>query len=158
MGGVASGFQFLSYKIDTFHFDARQDASYLGHGHEFDPQKVHISFAFRQPVFDTNTGMYMGGLEARIEHPAEQEGQDCLFQLNLGLEGLFQAVEESRFDPQTEKDLVRYQIPAILFPYLRSAVTSFFASAGLGSFVFPLVNVREMAKQAEQNLEIQVIE
>lgn len=160
MGGVASGFQFISYKIDWFHFDARQDTAYLSQGHAFDPQNVQISLAFRQPIFDKGNGVYLGGLEVQLAYPSsrEEEQETYQFELTAGLEGVFRTKDKGQFSFETEQDLVKYQIPAILFPYLRAAVTGFFASAGLGSFVFPLVNVWEMARQTNRNVEIKVIE
>jgi hypothetical protein len=159
MGGVASGFQFISYKVDRFHFDARQDTAYLSQGHVFDPQDVKISLAFRQPIFDKGNGIYLGGLEAHLAYPSNREGdqESYQFELTAGLEGVFQTKDREQFSPEVEQDLVKFQIPAILFPYLRAAITGFFASAGLGSFVFPLVNVREMARQTSRALEINVI-
>jgi preprotein translocase subunit SecB len=61
-------------------------------------------------------------------------------------------------EPDLEEDMGKYQIPAILFPYHRAVVTGFFASAGLGSFIFPLIDVREMGKRIGGELEIQVVE
>jgi preprotein translocase subunit SecB len=41
----------------------------------------------------------------------------------------------------------------LLFSYLRSAITSIMAHAGLGSFIFPLINVHELAKKANLTIE-----
>jgi len=88
---------------------------------------------------------------------SEENPESYQFELKAGLEGVFQTKDKEQFSTGVEQDLVKFQIPAILFPYLRAAVTGFFASAGLGSFVFPLVNVREMARQSSRDLEIKVI-
>ena len=78
-----------------------------------------------------------------------------IVKLEIGIAGIFSA-EEGKFEKDTEENLVKIQIPMILFPYLRSAVTSIFAHGGLGSFLFPSINVQELAKNA--SLQIQEIE
>lgn len=155
MGSVNAAFQFVSYKIDLFQFSARQDLSYLGLD-ALDSEKVNIKISFRPPVFDKSNALYMGGIEATFSYPFKDE--ESLFDLQAGIEGIFQVVDKSQMEPDLEEDMVKYQIPAILFPYLRAAVTGFFASAGLGSFIFPLINVREMGKRIGDELKIQVVE
>ncbi len=155
MGSVNAAFQFVSYKIDLFQFSARQDLHFLGLD-ALDSEKVEMKISFRPPIFDTSNVLYMGGLEARLTYPFEKE--ESLFDLQAGIEGIFQVADKSQMEPDLEEDLVKYQIPAILFPYLRSAITGFFATAGLGSFVFPLINVREMGKRIGDKLEIKVVE
>lgn len=71
------------------------DGISLGYGQEFEPSKIQISFAFRRPMFDKANGVYLGGLEGRLEYPAEQEGQEFLFRLTIGLEGLFKAQDKA---------------------------------------------------------------
>ncbi|MDA3811423.1 MAG: protein-export chaperone SecB, partial [Spirochaetaceae bacterium] len=62
-------------------------------------------------------------------------------------------------EPGVPKDtlinVAKYQFPTILFPYLRSTVTSFFANAGFGTFIFPLINVVELAKKLLTDNEIE---
>lgn len=45
--------------------------------------------------------------------------------MQTGIEGIFQVVDTSQMEPDLEEDMVKYQIPAILFTYLRAAVTAF---------------------------------
>jgi len=155
MGSINAEFQFVSYKIDLFQFSARQDLHYLGITQGIDPSKIKVGLSFRPPLYSTSNALYFGGIEAKVTHPFNDES---LFELTAGIEGIFQVVEKAQFETDVEQDLVRFQIPAILFPYLRSAITGFFANAGLGSFMFPLINVREMAQQVGNHLEIKVIE
>ena len=157
MGSVNAAFQFVSYKIDLFQFAARQDLHFLGLD-ALDSEKVEMKISFRSPIFDISNAIYMGGIEARLTYPFEKEKEESLFDLQAGIEGIFQVADKSQMEPNLEEDLVKYQIPAILFPYLRSAVTGFFAAAGLGSFIFPLINVREMGKRIGDSLEIKFVE
>jgi preprotein translocase subunit SecB len=70
----------------------------------------------------------------------------------FGIAGVFSA--ESGMDKHLEENMVRFNIPAILMPYIRSAITSILAQAGFGTIVLPLINVYEIAK----NMSIQVID
>lgn len=83
--------------------------------------------------------------------------KDFLLQVELGIGGLF-SVEEDRLTKEVEEELVRVHAPAILFPYVRSTLTSLLSNAGFGSFILPLLNIQEMAKQTPVPLEIRVVE
>ena len=64
-------------------------------------------------------------------------------------------VEAEKLAEEAEKNLVQLQIPAFLFPFLRSAVCSLFISAGFPIVVIPLINVHELASQAGDKIQIQ---
>lgn len=157
MRGIESRFQFVAYKIDKFVFQAKQDVHFLLQGDKLDPQKMNMGLAVRQPLYSKENNAYMGGVEAKISYPLDEQNTDFLFELEIGMEGLFSTMSDAQFDPQVEENLVKHQIPAILFPYLRSAVTGFFVNAGMGSFVFPLVNVQELARQVGQDMSVKLL-
>jgi preprotein translocase subunit SecB len=54
-----------------------------------------------------------------------------------------------------EEKLVRLQIPALLFPYLRPGVTSLLANAGFPGVMFPLINVQALAADAGNKIRVQ---
>ena len=68
--------------------------------------------------------------------------------------GIFKVAGE-KLTEEAEKNLVRLQIPALLFPFLRSAVSSLFINAGFLGVVIPLINVHELASQAGDKIQIQ---
>lgn len=67
-------------------------------------------------------------------------------------------VAEGPLDPELEKNLVRIQIPAILFPFVRSAISSLTINAGFPGVILPLINVQEIAKEAGDKIQIQEAE
>ncbi len=71
-----------------------------------------------------------------------------------GISGYFKVVGES-LAVDTEKNLVRIQIPAVLFPFLRSAISALTINAGFPGVIIPLTNVQEIAKQAGEKIQIQ---
>jgi preprotein translocase subunit SecB len=48
--------------------------------------------------------------------------------------------------------MVRINIPAILLPYLRAAITTIISQAGFGTIVFPLINIYEIAASHPVNI------
>lgn len=73
-----------------------------------------------------------------------------------GISGFFKIID-GKLTEEAEKNLVRFQIPAILFPFLRSAVSSLLINAGFLAVVIPLINVHEMASQAGDKILIQEV-
>ncbi|MEK7880826.1 MAG: protein-export chaperone SecB, partial [Deltaproteobacteria bacterium] len=120
-------------------------------------ERWKTQIGIRQPAFFKSTKQYVGGLDITLNYPnpeiqktgvATETGQlQDIVKLSIGISGVF-TVEEGRFEKAIEESLVKIQIPALLFPYLRSAITSILAHAGLGSVLFPLINIQELAKNA----------
>jgi preprotein translocase subunit SecB len=68
----------------------------------------------------------------------------------FGITGVF--TTDGNVDKITEEKMVKINMPALLMPYLRAAMTNILSNAGFGTMLFPLVNVYEIAKT--QNLSI----
>src|SRR3990172_2882569 len=172
MSDVISNFRFEGYKVDRIKYETIPDLQFLKTTGTLAPEGWIFEIAMRQPLFLKKEKKYVGGMEMIIKYPLSKEMLDELHKLSdkkegtslesikdivkleIGIAGIF-SVEEGRFDKNTEENLVKIQIPMLLFPYLRSTVTSIFAHGGLGSFLFPLINVQELAKKA--SLQIQEI-
>lgn len=157
-GSIKSDFRFEGYKIDRISFDTIPSVNFLGITASLPSQGWRSEIGIRQPVFFKSTKQYVGGLDIILNYPnPEKQGDkaiavinpniDNLVRLAVGIAGVF-TVEEGRFEKTIEEDLIKFQIPALLFAYLRSAVTSILAHAGLGSVLFPLINIYELAKNA----------
>lgn len=74
----------------------------------------------------------------------------------FGIEGVF--LVDGALENEKEENIVKFQFPTILFPYLRSAVTNIFASAGFGSIIFPLINVHNLIANQQKHNPIKVID
>jgi hypothetical protein len=165
---IKSEFRFEGYKIDTINFETIPEVSFLEISNALNPKGWKFEIAIRPPLFLKNEKKYVGGLDMSIKYPIPEatlkDGWEEKFvsdetqkappvaftdfvKLEIGIAGIFSA-EEGKFPQKTEENLVKIQIPMLLFSYLRSAVTSIMAQAGLGSFIFPLINVHEVAKKA----------
>lgn len=159
---IISKFQFLNYKIDSFNVKNKNKVSNILNVLKSE-DKWGSSISIRRPTFYKKDFLCLGGMKLLLvlndETIAEKERNkdNAVISLECSIVGLF------RIDPkeyETNKSdcesLMKYQIPAILSPFLRATVISYFANAGYGSFIFPLLNFFQMAE--EQKIEIEVIE
>ena len=149
MGGVESGFQFLSYKCDRLSLEVTQDFRSLLFTGPLGPDQVDLSIAFRHPVHASADRSYVGGIEIEMSlfFSKDRAPKERIALAKVGISGLFKVVGGELKDEMVQH-LVKVQIPAILFPYARTALTVMCASAGLPGLILPLVNVQELAKNA----------
>jgi preprotein translocase subunit SecB len=125
------------------------------------PEEWKVAYAFRDPIYFEKLNKYIGGLDIQLKlyaetNDAEAETSACeeddtikeILHLEAGIVGTF-ALGENSFSESQIENLVTLQIPSILMPYLRAAVSSFLCSGGWLNAPLPLLNVYEMAKHAD---------
>jgi len=71
--------------------------------------------------------------------------------LEIELVGFFKF--ETTLEPERIEKLLRINATAILFPYLRSIVSSITANSGFQTLVLPIVNIHKMLEQQETEEE-----
>jgi preprotein translocase subunit SecB len=142
-GGIAS-FQFITYKIDTINFQIAKNTGTLLMNSLTVPSQLDFEVGFRQvgKYLLNNTIHHIGGLNTKIKILNSSKTQ--ILDGDFGISGLFRPIN---MDNELEERIVRYNIPAILMPYLRSAITTIVSQAGFGTVVLPLINVYEIAKK-----------
>ena len=149
-----SAFECESYKIDSVRLEMKRNLGMLESRGTIDPKNLIFKVGLRDPFFIKSQNRYIGSLLLELivvlpkptnENEIQNE-EDALLKINLSITGLFK-VDKGRFEPKIEENLAKIQIPAILFPYARSTLSSLLANGGYGSVVLPLVNVQELAKQ-----------
>lgn len=158
---MISEFQFKSYKIDRFRYQMTPYLQLLEINETFDQNLWELEIGVRQPLFSKGQKAYIGGLDIRLslELPDDQDKEKKIeiLQLEAGIAGLF-VVKEGKFEKETEEKLVKYQIPALLLPYLRGTITSFLSNAGFASVILPLINIHALAEKQLKDIDIEVIE
>lgn len=162
---VTSSFRFEGYKIDRIFYETIPEVKFL-EAMGLEPTGWKSEIIIRQPAYFKIGKKYVGGIDMTITYPINvspiedsklpaKEGDSNqnknFVTFIIGIAGLF-SVEEGRFEKNIEENLVKNQIPAILFPYLRSAITSISAHAGIGTILLPLLNIQELAKNANLNI------
>ncbi|TGL23145.1 hypothetical protein EHQ46_05775 [Leptospira yanagawae] len=157
---MKSDFQFLSYKVDSVHFNIQRKLGLLLNVQNFNPDDFKYQFKFREPTYFTKQKIYVSGMKILVTLPHNSEkgiNKRPLIHCGIEISGAFQ-VEEDKLEPKTVENLVKIQIPAILLPYARSTITTLFANAGIGTFVFPLINIQRYAQSVETQLKIKIVE
>ncbi len=159
---MKSALKFETYTIDVLVFEIKRIIGLLDFTGNIDPDLWKLNISFREPLFSQGQKKYIGGIDTGLcLFPPEVKTEDkneAIIKLDVGIVGIFSSDEEGGFDKETIENLVRVQIPAILFPYVRSTITSLFANAGFGSVILPLINMHELAKQAIGEVSIKTID
>ncbi len=159
---MKSAFKFETYKIDVLVFEIKRIIGLLGFAGYIDPNLWKLNITIREPLFSQGQKKYIGGIDTGLYlFPPEIKTEDkneALIKVDIGIVGVFSSVEEGGFNKETIENLVKVQIPAILFPYVRSTITSLLANAGFGSVILPLINMQELAKQAVGEVSIKTID
>ncbi|MCX5782588.1 MAG: protein-export chaperone SecB [Elusimicrobia bacterium] len=160
--GITSVFKFLSYKVDSFNYEMIKNLNLLEVAGNIKPALWNFKIGIRQPIYFKDRNYYICGLSGSISLDNQEGNGDkkALISLETGISGIFKVESSSmnRLTKEEENTVVKFQMPAILLPYLRGAITSFLANAGLGSVILPLVNVQALATKALEGLDIQVVE
>jgi preprotein translocase subunit SecB len=143
-GGIAS-FQFVSYKVDTVNVQVTKNINTLLIYSLLPSNRINFEIAFRKAgkYFLNDAVHYVGGLNIKIEIYDINNKQ--ILSGDFGISGLFRLTGET--NRNFEENMVHVNIPAILLPYLRSAITTILSQAGFGTIVLPLINIYEMTKQ-----------
>lgn len=161
MGGIISSFQFLNFKIDRFQFFLAEDLDLLLSSEHIPQDRWNFKIGIRRPQFFTKNKTYVGGLTLEMSLPREKAGDEKdsepLLSVSAEISGAFRC-EEERFPKEVEEKMVKVHIPAILMPYLRSAITGFLAAAGYGGVVLPLINMHALIESDMDDAEILIHE
>ena len=165
MGSITSTFRFESYKIDHIAFEMKKIIPLLETTGNIDPKAWRFSINLAKPLYSKSHKKYISALRAELKlmpnsnntDRQKEEKIEPLAMCEVTISGLF-SVEEGRLDKKIEMNILKLQLPSLLLPYVRSAITSILANAGFGSVVLPLVNMQEIAKNAEHELDIQIID
>ncbi len=165
-GGIKSPMRFESYKIDNISFEMQRTLQLLAITGNIDPKAWEFKVAIGKPSYFASANKYVSSLNVGLfllapkDEQSEQKGTAeiaPLVKCELSITGLF-SVEEGRLTKEVEMNLLKLQLPAILLPYARSAITSILANGGFGSVVLPLINMQEVARRVESTLDVEVIE
>jgi|GEM_PF-1151775 len=125
---------------------------------------IRVNISIRQQIAGSLSGRVIKitlPCSLRVEDPNRTGGQpaNTLVELVVDYFGTFSFVLDDTADLQKEREeiveLLRVNGTAILFPYLRAAVTSISAAAGIvPPFVLPTVNVFKLLDTTESSIQI----
>ena len=156
---VISKFQFINYKIDRVSYEITHNVSLLHNFGTIDNENFELSFRIRVPNRIKKEKIFITGLDVKFLQNSKQAKceDDFIFRGEMGIVGIFKVVDGELSEDVSEK-LAKIQGPALLLPYLRAALTSMFTNNGIGSFIFPLINIYKMAEDTMSDVKIVDIE
>lgn len=102
-------------------------------------------------LYFKDEGVYVTGTTVKVIC-GEEEDPDV--SMNISISGMFML--EDKTDASIDENFIKVQMPAILSPYLRGAITYILAMAGFSQIIPPLVNFRSMAEEALKDMPILV--
>lgn len=152
-GSVKAGMQLETYKIDHIEFNVEESLSILASNSHSDCS-VKFRFSFRD-IYKYNQPdktVYVNGLKVDLEIYSKEDAFKALATGTFVITGLFSTTNELEKD--VEEKLLKFQAPAILFPYVRAAISFTITSAGFSTIIMPLVNVNAAA----QSIDLKIIE
>ena len=152
-GSVKAGMQLETYKIDHMEFNVKETLGILASNSHTDCF-VNFRFSFRD-VYTYKVAekiSYVTGLKIDLTIASKQNQDEPIATGSFVITGLFYTTDE--LDKAIEEKLLKFQAPAILFPYLRAAISFMITSAGFSTIILPLVNVNAAA----QSMELKIIE
>jgi preprotein translocase subunit SecB len=146
-------FQFSDYRINQLVLWCSPKVG-LFNPETQDPWDMNIGFI--SPQYHVDVPMYVGGVQLKLEKRVKFDGQteEPAFRINASIVGQFPLQANERLPEIQEQTLAKVQIPAILFPYLRSAISALMVNAGFSKIVLPLINIHQMAKDSADKIEI----
>jgi preprotein translocase subunit SecB len=150
-GSIKSSFDFLSYKVDKVDMKLVNQVSYLLNRDPIKPEFIEMSINLRgtEKYRSGDKVYYIGGLETHIKIKNEADGA-TMMEADFGISGIFNTIDP--VDTHIEENFSRFNLPAILLPYLRATMTNILSTAGFGTVLFPLVNMYELAKKQDFSL------
>lgn len=156
---VESSFKFINYKVDNFHFEMENNWGLVSANVSTNPDNWNLKYKLLDPMFNEVEKQYLGGIAIEGEYVVVNKDTSekvKLFRFDCSVVGTFEV--KGKLEKKIENALVFNQIPALLLSYLRSTVSSFFANAGFGSFIIPLINIHELAKETFKDKKIKILE
>lgn len=120
-----SKMKFINYVVDHIEYRSNLD---------FDESEVSIDFDIRPEFMQgENDQDFIVVLDVDIFKDAEKNNYP--FEMSLRLVGYFKVTDSY------EKDKFKANALAIMYPYVRSIVTSYTANANVNPLILPLINI-----------------
>ncbi len=119
---------------------------------ESDYSETEVSFGVRFN-FDLESEEKNAFVDLKVDIFPDYVEKSSPFKLSIIMRGHF--VVDCTEDPTVAKQLLANNAVAIMFPYLRSAVTSITAESGVRPFILPPVNILKLLENAKSTQEKQ---
>ena len=139
MGVENSSMQFLDYKIESIDYKMNQYFDF-GTAHNIKmEQKIGLEI---QIISNDEFVVKL------ITHIYGENKKNSPFELNISLLGCFYL--EKWQETEEKQNMVKFNAPTILFPYLRSIITNITATANITPYILPTFNMYDLFCENEK--------
>lgn len=154
---IESEIRFHNYKVDSFTFTTVTRADLLSENVRNRAPKYDLQLGVAMPIFFEDSKYYVASISCKVEIKfGDSVGHiEPDARLEASVSGLFSGGDN--IDESTRDRVVKVQFPALLLPYLRATISTFFSCSGIGHFIFPLVNIHKVAEQSLGDQAIRVV-
>lgn len=135
---IKSSLKFLDYYVKRAEFIYNE---------KFEEKPVDLDFQIDKEIvyLENEQNTILVTLNANIFEDAEANGYP--FNMKLSITGIFEVDE---VDEDKKNHFAEINATAILFPYLRSMVTTYSANANVYPLILPPINVVKLFKDADE--------
>lgn len=134
MNNVGSSLRFIDYVVNKVEF-------YINPNFEDKPIKIDFDISSNVEFIQDKNNTFLLHLDARIFKDAEKNGYP--FSMNINITGIFE-LESSELE--NKEKFAELNAVAILFPYLRSLVSTYSSNSNVQPLILPPINVVKYMK------------
>lgn len=124
--------QFHNYVVDEIRFQNLPDMNA--------PRQYQLHPHFKRTTTALEHGQYDVTLTVEI---SSSEADPAPFALFISMTGRFSLLEAESLDPEVKAAILKNNTAAILFPYLRAAVSTVISSANLPALLLPVMSFQD---------------
>lgn len=135
MSEIKSTLRFIDYYVNKIEFYNNDS---------FDGDSVEIDFNIEREIeyLEDENNTFLVTLNSKIFESAKENNYP--FSMNISLTGIFE-IDDS--DAENVRDFAEINSIAILFPYLRSIVSTYTANANVAPLILPPINIVKMIRE-----------
>lgn len=139
MGNIESALRFIDYFINKIEFYNNED---------FEEMPVSIDFSITRKIeyINDEDNTFLVTLDIRIFENASENNYP--FSMNISITGIFEIDDNNVKD---KENFAEVNSIAILFPYLRSIVSTYTANANVQPLILPPINVVRMIQEDKES-------
>lgn len=150
-GSIKPALEFCSFKINYLNLQMKPIIRLLVNT-ALEGEWVFMQ-RFSDVIFIEDDDIYLAciGLKASLKEVKNLDKlheDDSFIDIEGEISGVFRYSSSDELGESTKNNLICFQGPAILAPYLRAAISNLLAQSGFGNIIFPLMNIYEAAKGA----------
>lgn len=132
--------EFIDYTVDKILFEKNNS---------YDKEETELSIKFNHGI-KKEADLYYVNMTVNIFSDKDISYNECPFKMEVSLTGIFKLEDCVLEEPLKEK-LINENTIAILFPYLRSLISTITSNSNINPLILPPVNIIAMLENESGN-------